>query len=52
MGGALLLQEMETEVNLEKERGLYRRIREGGKVRLISVHKWALKTRVQKTRET
>ena len=36
-GRALLLQEMEDEINLEKERGLYRRIREGGRVRLFGV---------------
>ena len=38
-GRALLLQEMENEINLKKERGLYRRIREGGRVRLFDVQK-------------
>ena len=49
-GRAFLLQEMENEINMEKERGFYWRIREGGRVRLFSVQKWALKTRVQKPR--
>ena len=33
---------------MKKKKGLYRRFREGERGNLFSVHKWALKTRVQK----
>ena len=32
---------------MERIRGLYRGLREDGRVRLISVHKWTLKTRLK-----
>ena len=35
---------------MKKKKGLYRGLREGERGKLFSVHKWALRTRVQKSK--